>query len=240
MALFHKEAGTSGSGGTSVGGGNNTYNNIDHFTATVVSGEKKITITGCSFTIEAKHVVAGSIIKIALDGTREVLDLSNVTVSANVITLSGIPQNFVSTDQVLVVLIGNDKAYNTMLDVEEHSVMNPDYDHYTDTEHIVDLTNIDAGTYRIIVNMGAYTNLLTHVVVSGGVTVTAYATLDETADNSSDSGWVDQSTAILGAASVVDTEAFHYCIDKKPERIMYKIVTSDATNAIDIRIKRWY
>lgn len=132
----------SSSSASSVGGGNNTYSNASgDFTATITDATKNITITGLPFTLEAKHVVAGSIKKIDTSDDVTSLPLTNVTVSGGVITLDD-AADFATGDVVVVMLVGPDKAYDVDLDNTLTTVQNPDYAHYTDVEHIIDESNL--------------------------------------------------------------------------------------------------
>ena len=129
-----------GSGGG--GGGNNTYSNASgDFVATITNATTNITITGLPFTLEAIHVVTGSVKKI--DTSDDVTDvpLTNVTVAAGVITLAD-ADDFATGDVVMVTLIGPDKAYDVDLDNQLVAVQNPDYAHYTDVENIISQTNL--------------------------------------------------------------------------------------------------
>jgi hypothetical protein len=175
-------AGRPASTSTAAGGGNNTYSNTDSddFTATITAATKNITITGLSFTLEAIHVVAGSIKKIASDGDVTTLPLTNVQVSGGVITL-GDADNFVSTDKVLVTLLGPDKGRDSSLDADKVLVQNPQYGHYTNVEPLISETNIlgykatgDAGgdTDDIVDADGAFS------VATHAVGYTAYQTTD--------------------------------------------------------------
>jgi hypothetical protein len=126
-----------------VGGGSIVYSNASgDFIATITNATKNITITGLSsFTLEAMHVVAGSIKKIAV--TTNVITnvaLTNVAVSGGVITVSD-TDNFVTGDVVVVTLIGPDKAYDKA-DYTKVLVGNSEYGHYTSVETLVSETNL--------------------------------------------------------------------------------------------------
>ena len=122
-----------------AGGGKSIFSNAQgDFTATPTNGATTITITGLPFTLEAIHVLPGFIIKKTVTtNVKTVLNPTSVSVAAGVITLGGI-ENFVTGDEVTLVLIGPDKAYDQALNTDLNTTQNPDYGHYTDVEHIID------------------------------------------------------------------------------------------------------
>jgi len=81
------------------------------FKAVANNATKTITISGLNFTLEAKHVIFGEVIKIDTNGVFQELPLTTVTVSSGVITLTDMVANFVSTDTVEVTLTGSKPAY---------------------------------------------------------------------------------------------------------------------------------
>ncbi len=237
MIAQNTGAGTSSGAG---GGGNNTYSTAQgDFIATTTDGTKNITITGLSFILEDDHVVGGTFKKIDSSGDVSSIPLTNVSVSGGVVTL-GDADDFASGDTVAVTLIGPDKAYDNGVDSQIVTVLNPDYAHYTSVEHLVDEANIAADTYRYIIPKEGYKYGSLHLKGSGGVTFTIWGSNDDTADDSADTGWNDLSTEIIGAASLVDGEQL-CMIDTPmmPQRLMVKVVTSDATNAIDVWINKY-
>lgn len=147
VILTNIQSTASGSGsGSSVGGGNNTYSNASgDFIATITDSTKNITITGLPFTLEAKHVVMGAIKKIAVT-TNVVSDvaLTDVVVAGGVITLADEP-DFATGDVVVVSLIGPDKAYDSALDSQLTTVLNPNYSHYTSVEYLINESNLGIG-----------------------------------------------------------------------------------------------
>jgi len=143
LVLTNVQAGgTAGGSGSSVGGGSSTYSNAQgDFVATITASTTNITITGLPFTLEDIHVIGGAIKKVDSSGDVTSLDTSNVTVSGGVITL-GNETNFSSGDSVLVQLIGPDKAYDDATDSNLSFVVNPNYEHYTSVEHLIDESNL--------------------------------------------------------------------------------------------------
>ncbi len=167
-----------------------------------------------------------------------------MAVSSNVITVSGASDDFASGDSYEIGFSATyeqkqtiDSDTNTQLTTQQ----NPDYGHSTSVEHPVDETNQAAGSYRTIIQADTYPSMSLHLKGSGGVTFTVWASNDETADASADTGWVDISSTVMGVASLVDSEGIYF-IDTKMivDRYMIKHVCSDSGNASDIFIKRGY
>ncbi len=232
--------GGGGSGGSSsssaVGGGNNTYSNINNtdFIATANVGTKTITVTGCAFTIDAKNVVSGSIKKVESSGANEALILTNVSVAGNVITLSNI-SDFASGDEVIVQVQGPDKRADVLLNANLNITQNPEYDHYTAANRIIDeLNKSSAIPVRVVVQSDSYKNHVIQLACSGGVTMKLYATLDPSATTASLTYWEDISTTVMGAASLVDSTGLYF-IDTAmmPVRFMVEYTLTDTSNAID-------
>jgi len=129
--------GTTSLGGSSSGGGggNNTWSTKSgDFIATPTVSTKTITVTGLPWTLEAGNV--SLIEKYDSSGNKETLDISPISVSGGVITLSD-EDNFASGDSVEVTLIGPDKAYDKATDSQLSFRINPEYEHYTSVEHLV-------------------------------------------------------------------------------------------------------
>lgn len=143
VVLTNLQSTASGSSsGSSVGGGSSTYSNAQgDFTATITDATKNITIAGLPFTLEDIHVVGGSIKKITSAGVVSTVPLTTVTVSAGVITVSD-ADNFATGDSVLVYLVGPDKAYDEDVDANLVFQTNPNYEHYTSVEHLINESNL--------------------------------------------------------------------------------------------------
>lgn len=107
-------------------------------------------------------------------------------------------------------------------------------------ETLVNVTNVAANTYRYAYSMSYFRNLSLHIQVSGGVTVTYWATNDERANTSSDNYWVDITELIFGTTDLVDDNGLYF-IDTRilPLKFMIKYVTSDNTNSIVIKQIRY-
>jgi hypothetical protein len=205
--------GSSSAGG--AGGGSIVYTNAaGDFVATANNGTKTITITGLPFTLEAKHVVGGSIKKINANDEVSNVKLTDVSVAAGVITLTDEADNFVTADTLYVTLIGPDKWYDRAQDSAKQLVQNPEWAHYTDVEHIIDDTDATVDQhYSPEIFMDGYRNLaiqLTATCTTGaaGVVFKIWGTLNTAAATPADldaapsADWIDLSTDILGAATV--------------------------------------
>ena len=127
---------------SSVGGGASTYSTAQgDFTATITDATKNITVTGLPFTLEAEHVVAGSIKKITSTGVVTIVDTDTVSVAGTVITLAE-ADDFATGDTVVVSLTGPDKAYDEVVDSNIVTVLNPGYAHYTSVETLISESNL--------------------------------------------------------------------------------------------------
>ena len=233
----------------STGGGSSTYSTAQgDFTATITDGTKNITITGLPFTLENKHVVNGAIKKITSAGVITAVDTGNISVSGGVITLSE-ADDFATGDEVVVSITGPDKAYDEATDSNQVFVINPEYEHYTSPEHLIDVTNGAAATTRYVIPFESYKNGSLHWDLVGSatdtVTMTVWGTNKADADDSADTDWVDISSTILGAANKVSSstaaEEDIAFIDSSIVllKMMVKIViTGGTTNSVDAYIKK--
>jgi hypothetical protein len=96
-------------------------------------------------------------------------------------------------------------------------------------------TDLAASTYRYIFDLADYKAYGIQWSVSGGVTIEHFLSLDDSADDSSDTGWVQ----VTSFGSQVDNDGlYERDIYVTADRGMIKIVTADATNSIDIKISR--
>ena len=163
-----------------------------------------------------------------------------LTISSNVITVDGAGTPFASGDVYDVGVNLQDKGYDPSTQSNKNSILNPEHAHYTSAEHVIDVADVSADTYRKVIEQEGYRNACLHLNVSGGVTATIWASLDDTADATADTGWIDVSTLVLGAASLVDGSGIYF-VDSyiMPDRYMIKYVTSDATNAVDAWFKKY-
>lgn len=132
----------SGGGASAVGGGDGAYSNSrGDFTATITNATKNITITDLSFTLEGKHVVNGSVKKLTSAGGVIRVPLTTISVAAGVITLAD-ADDFVTGDEVVVFIFGPDKAFDKDTDQKRFFNGNPNYEHYTSQEHIINESDL--------------------------------------------------------------------------------------------------
>jgi len=246
------------SGASGAGGGSIVYTNAaGDFTATINNGTKTITITGLPFTLQAIHVAGGSIKKIAVTtNVLTTLTPTTIAVAGGLIALTGI-DDFVTGDVVYMTLIGPDKWYDQDLDNAKTNVQNPDYAHYTDPDHIVDVTDATVDQhYSGEIFPASYPYLaiqLTANATTGaaGVVFKFWGTLNPDAATPADlaaapsTDWADISVEVLGAATVTlgtaATESKIYNIDS-PTMLHKYIIQYDpghATNTVDIFIGKF-
>jgi len=240
-------------GGGGAGGGSIVYTNAaGDFVATANNGTKTITITGLAFTLEAMHVVAGSIKKIDTTGAVTTVKTTTVEVAAGVITLDD-EDDFVTTDTVLVNLIGPDKWYDQAQDSAKNLVQNPEWAHYTDVEHIVDASDAAVDQhYSPEIFMSGYRNLaiqLTGTSSTNGVTFKIYGTLNTAAATPADlaatpsADWVDLSAEIFAAATVLlntgASDIFFVDSNTMPYKFIIQYEPDHATNETDIFTRKY-
>jgi hypothetical protein len=121
---------SSSSSGSSVGGGASTYSNVSgDFTATANSGAKTITFSSYASTvlssvISTKNFANAVIKRISSAGAVDTLPLTNISFSANVLTLSDMSANFASGDTVAVFVPGPDKAFDETNDNQKVAEVN--------------------------------------------------------------------------------------------------------------------
>ena len=112
-------------------------------------------------------------------------------------------------------------------------------------EELVDTTNLTADTYYYPsedgMSMDGYNDLSIQGVISGGVTATVEATIDDAGTPD----WVDITPAgyelitnASGNASFVDTSFLLDFGNLNVSKVRVKSVTSDATNAVQYHIRR--
>lgn len=142
----------------------------------------------------------------------------------------------VDTDGYLRIL---NKNYTIATDSNRVEEIDPITQHYVGPEHLVDETNLAAGSYRYEFSMDGYKHASIQWNNSGGVTMTIWAANDTSADTSSDSGWEDVTTEVTGNASEADNNGIAFidtnmCVGK----FMIRMITSDSSNSLDVWIKR--
>ena len=176
------------------------------------------------------------------------LEDSTITVSISGATNSGDALN-VSDDSTHTNTLAIKTAVEIMdnvvdddLDANRVANLSPEWARYTAGSLDISETNLDTDSAFAIIDMNGYSYFSVHANASGGVTMTAYITNNASASNtdSDDGNWSDYSTVLLGGASVADPTNLFYVQDTPLtcEKVMIKMVTADATNAIAVRTKR--
>ena len=231
-------------GGGGAGGGSIVYTNAAYdFTATPTPGASTILVAGLPYTLEDINVVAGSIKRVRAGAVTDV-DISSVTVtggsSIGLIVLTNQPV-FATGDSVYVTLIGPDKGYDQAQDSLKNLIGNTDYAHYTDPEpwSFTDVT----GKQRQIINMDTfkYWNFQYAYSQTGAQTGTmkAYKSNVASADTSSLTNWVNDSTGVLGAGTIEMTgtgtsEGFKEVGPTSPLKYMLEIDVTAAGAGVDV------
>lgn len=238
--------------GGSTGGGNNSWSTASgQFTATPTIGSNTITLEGLPFSLDDEHVILGSIKKIDSSGNVTNLDTNPSTVSGDIITLPDI-DNFVSGDTVSVTLIAGDKAYDFNQDANKVIVENPYENSYNSVEHIVDLSNASVNNYFAAINVEPYRNMAIQFDITDatGSYFKIYATLDDSASVPATGGsagvtWHDITADVFGEVQS-DDGTYGYLrdiafIDTKflPERYMIEYDVQNATNTVDVWIRKY-
>jgi len=238
--------GTSGVATTGGGGaltGVSTYSNVSgNFEVEAIDYTNTIWIMNAPFTVGAENLAAGSG-KVWDTSTGEITDLDMTkigAISGDTVTLPN-QTNFTPDDSVFLFLIAPTKGFDIGQNASRSTLLNPDYAHYTDIDHIVNFTNLDTDSVYAVFTMESYQYINLHINVSGGVTVRVYVTNNSAAaDDNHLSDWLNYGTEILGAGSITDTEVFEPYGPFQPLKVMINVETSDATNAADVWLRRWY
>ena len=242
------------SGSASAGGGGfSTYSNASgDFIATANTDTNTITITGLPFTLEAKHVVGGTVKVIDASGNVSSVPTTNVTVSAGVITL-GDADNFSTGDEVLVNLVGPDKAYDSASDTTQVTAINQSQYHYTDPVHILDELDQTAATYYYTPEIscdsfGHYAIQLKGSTDGSGVVFRIYGTLNPgvstpTAGSPPSGDWVDLSSDILGAATITldgeNSDLFFIDTKTMPYKFIVSYDLDNSGNKTDVWVRKY-
>lgn len=116
-------------------------------------------------------------------------------------------------------------------------------DRWVPAEELVDTTNIAAATYYYPssdgLEMEEYDHLSIQMVMSGGVTVTIEAWNDDAGDVIDiTKSALSMLNGVTGAASYVDQSDILDLEGLNVEKVRIKVVTSDATNGVQLHIRR--
>ena len=91
--------------------------------------------------------------------------------------------------------------------------------HYLELPHTIDFDNFSL-----------------ELDLNADITLTIYASLDSNAVNTIETGWVDKTDFVFGAASMSDVHDCYYSANKLRARYLLKIIAADATNTCVVRL----
>ena len=127
-------------------------------------------------------------------------------------------------------------------------IENPEWNHYTSVEHILDETNIAIAKYFTAFDVASYRNLAIQLRAtdSTNLTIKIYGTLDDSAtvpvtDGTPGETWVDMTLMLFGetvSSNDVSKLAF---VDTSImlDRYLLEYTTESATNSIDCWIRKY-
>lgn len=124
--------------------------------------------------------------------------------------------------------------YDKTIQADKVVTVNPEFAHYTSIETFTNTNQADATTTYYEIDMEGFRDLYLQL---GGTNVTF--TLEVTGDESL---WDDVSTDFLGAASFATTtaaSASYFLNNVMPEKFRVKALTTSATNATTINVRRY-
>ena len=174
-----------------------------------------------------------------------------MSVSSNVITITGAGTPFASGDTYDVGINLQDKGYDANLDSMKTIRQNMEVDQYVE-ESIVDTTNVATGTYYPSADgsaLGRYNNLMLTGKLIDGAAETTTMTVELTNDEDSTTAnrdWVQiygydakNNTTVNSQAATNETTTFAWNFNKiNAKYVRYKIVSSAATNTVIIKQKK--
>jgi hypothetical protein len=229
---------------TALNGLSPTHRSPKDFSATFTTNVT-ITIAGAPYTVADTNCTVAYIYYKPSGGQWQeplINGLNGVSIVslANVLTIDGAGTPFASGDQYLIGLIEQEKEHIAVNNAKQVLPLELDSTKFTTPEHLIDKTNVAAATYRVSFSGIDFRHEFIHMNCSGGVIMTLWATADDTADTTADTGWVEITNGVMGIATITDSEGIGV-IDTawKPLKFMVKYVTSDATNAIDAWVIRY-
>lgn len=175
------------------------------------------------------------------DNTSEVLTngAGGVTMvyGAGIITIYGLTP-FVTGDVYEVGINGAKKAYDDSTDSEKVTVLNPYQAYVSDVEVPTSALNSANGTaVYLILYPDAYRNMILQFVLTA-IDVKLYATLKEDAsDISVDSAWFDITNEIFEVSTLQTSKKG--LINVPYEKLMVKYTPTNATNSLDLFIRKY-
>ena len=138
---------------------NPEYKSPDDFSAAYTSSTT-ITLSGTPYSVVSANLLYIKVTNSSGETTYYVNGSNGVsmTISSNVITISGAGTPFASGDVYEVGLSGQNKAYDSSTNSQMNSVLNPEYSHYTSPEQLVTASDIGASD-GVYVDQGAEINM---------------------------------------------------------------------------------
>ena len=177
----------------------------------------------------------------------------SLTAAADVITLYGGGTPFVAADEYRVGVRYQDKAYDSTTDSTKVTVLNPDYNQYSEGGLDVDTTNVATGTYypsATGMEFGAYHHLsLTGSLIDGAGETTTLTVEGMNDEDTAAGDWItglygydafaDSTVSSIAATNETTIYSLHF--DNFNHRYFrVKIVTSAPTNTVIVKSRRSY
>jgi hypothetical protein len=230
--------------------GKSYYSSLEgDFTATAVSGTKKVAITGLSFTLDQKDVVSASYRKLA--GDWYYLGFEPSLGTGDTLSFTSMTGTFLSTDQVDIVIVNVPKTEDKANDANKSLEQSPLWARYQ-IDEIYDGTNLGAGTNYYPSATGApmdgYTNLSftsNLVDADGTITYSLEVTNDEDLTNGTWMpvyGYDATLNAVVNTLTVTNgtlNSAWDFDnLNVNGWRV--KVVTSGSTNTVVIKSRRTF
>jgi len=97
---------------------------------------------------------------------------------------------------------------------------------------IVNITNETDDSAYYSFSLGNYSDFSLDLLLSGGVSCKAFATLNDSLSVTSEANWVDYNSLFFGADSVYNNHTINTADDVLLDKILLKFRFSDATNRV--------
>ena len=197
-------------------------------TTITLSSLSNLTITDSSQIVYIKQITSAGVGIYYTNGQ----DGVTITVSSNVLTISGAGTPLVSGDVYEIGINGQKKAFDPSTNSNMESVLNPVYA-YNMTEHLVDLGSATAPS-NVVMTLGNYTNWSAQIELGSPA---GSLTIDYTNDTSTSPVYQDRTLDLTGSAFLMEDQ-FFVVNNVNVDRVRFTI--SGAPTTSDIYIKRWY
>jgi len=132
------------------------------------------------------------------------------------------------------------ESYDVSSGGDQQTLLNPPYSHRT-FEQPIDETNLDTDTTYGYVAMETFKHLSVHQILSGGVDLTMWMANTTDCVNGDTTNWVNVTNTFLGSAVISDETDLDF-IDTAISclKIMFRIITSDASNSAAVHTLKYY